>query len=122
MSVWVSYPALRDMLGETAATALCTHHGGVPLYVPRTAQADSKLARIVGVACLELLCAAYAGEWITVPNARKTAPRKGDVMRLLDDGISPAQIALQLGLTERYVRQVASVYKPAPKQLSLPLL
>jgi DNA-binding NarL/FixJ family response regulator len=121
MSAWVSHPALRDLLGETAATALCTHHGGVALYVPRTAMADSKLARIIGLAALQELCAAYAGEWITVPNARKTAPRKVDVMRLLDAGVSPAQIALQLGLTERYVRHVASAYKPAPKQLSLPL-
>ncbi|KAF5050854.1 hypothetical protein DSECCO2_425110 [anaerobic digester metagenome] len=117
---WVSYPELRDLVGADEATALCTNHGGVPVYVPRNPESSSKLGRLVGAAALRVLCQEFGGSWISVPNARKPEARKGEVLRLLEAGVSHSQIALHLGVTERYVRAVGG-QRPTVRQLSLPL-
>ncbi len=117
---WVSYPTLRDLVGADEATALCANHGGVPVFVPRSPDTSSHLGRIVGAAALRTLCRLYGGNWITVPNARKAEVRKGEVLRLLEDGVSHSEIALHLGVTERYVRAVSG-RRPTARQFPLPL-
>jgi hypothetical protein len=118
---WVSMPELTDLIGKDRAAALCAWHGGTPLYVPMQAHAAHALARVVGPIAMRLLCAKFSGEYITVPNGRKPEAYKTDVMRRLDAGMSQAAVALELGLTERYVRMVAADM-PKVKQLPLPFL
>lgn len=123
--IWVSYPELSDLIGADAARALCACLGGVPVYVPRKA-ADAAsartLARIVGPRALDALCAAYGGAHIAVPNGRRAEPLKRRALAMLEAGRSRRDIALELGLTERYVRQLARQLRNAadtPRQCTL---
>lgn len=117
---WISMPELTALIGADMAKTLCNLRGGTPMYVPATASAGHTLAGIIGTRNMELLCAEFPGMYITVPNGRKQEPRKGEIMSRLEEGRSHAAIALELGVTERYVRMVASCV-PVARQLTLPL-
>ena len=118
-AAWISYGELADIIGFDAAATLTRLRGGVSLYTPVRATPDSDLARIIGLPALRSLCAAYGGVTITVPNGRREAPKKAEALALLDMGCSPGDIALRLGLTERYVRHLAATARPIARQLSL---
>lgn len=115
----ISYGELADIVGFDAASVLTRLRGGVSLYIPVRAAPEAELAPIIGLPALRSLCAAYGGTSITVPNGRREAPKKTDALALLDMGCSPGDIALQLGLTERYVRHLAATARPRARQLSL---
>lgn len=117
---WVPLPELAALIGEDRARALARKHGGTPIYVPVKPCATHLLAFIVGMQAMVVLCSAFGGEYITVPNGRRAEPQKGDVLRRLEAGQSPSAIALELGITERYVRMVAARL-PRMRQLTLPL-
>ena len=118
---WVSMTELSAMIGADAARTLSVARGGVPFYVPKEADSRHLLARIVGVRGLISLSAEFGGEYITVPNGRKADPYKPAVLRALEKGESHADIALRLGVTERYVRALAASM-PQTRQLPLPWL
>lgn len=67
------------------------------------------------------LCEAFGGAYITVPLGNRPEPYKVRIMRLIDEGKAPPQIARELGTTERYVRTILSRYqrKPPPTHLLL---
>lgn len=115
---WVSRPELEDVIGHDAADMLCRSYGGVPVYVPRRADPACQLGRILGVFALSALVAEYGGLRITVPNGRRGEPYKAAIARKLEKGQPHEQIALELGVTERYVRLVARSHKSGPRQLS----
>lgn len=117
---WISLPELAALIGTDMAKTLCTVRGGTPLYVPASADAGHALAKIIGVRGMQMLCAEYGCRYITVPNGRKQEPHKGAIMERLERGQSHARIALELGVTERYVRMVAACL-PVARQLTLPL-
>lgn len=122
---WVSYPELSDIIGADAARALCACRGGVPFYVPRRDAAGASalwLARIVGQRALAALCGEYGGMYIAVPNGRRAEPYKRKALSLLERGRSQRDVALELGLTERYVRRLARecrIAASAPRQCGL---
>ena len=115
----VSRPELVTVIGKDAADVLCRTYGGVPVYVPQKVDPSGLLCRFIGVTAMKALCLEYGGLRITVPNGRKAEPFKGDIMRRLDEGRPHQAIALELGVTERYVRQLASNLNKGPRQLSL---
>lgn len=117
---WVSMPELTGLIGEDMAKTLCRMRGGTPMYIPATASAGHELAKTIGTRAMDLLCAEFSGMYITVPNGRKQEPHKGEIMNRLEQGQSHSAIALELGVTERYVRMVASCV-PVTQQLTLPL-
>lgn len=117
--IWLSYPELIDLIGEDVARRLCAVHGGVPIYVPRRAAPGGKLERIVGLRALAELAAKYGGAYIAVPNGRKAERYKARVIALIDKGRPLRDIALELGLTERYVRRLAALSGKRVRQCSL---
>jgi hypothetical protein len=117
--IWISMPELEEAIGTEAARMLCRHRGGVPFYVPHGAYPENALARMLGVGNMARLCAAFRQQYIIVPNGRKAEPHKSKIMDLLGRGRSPADIALETGVTERYVRMLAAS-APKTKQLTLP--
>ena len=117
---WISMPELTALIGADMAKTLCRLRGGTPMYVPASASAGHTIARTIGTKGMELLCAEFSGMYITVPNGRKQEPHKGEIMNRLEEGQSHSVIALELGVTERYVRMVASCV-PIARQLTLPL-
>lgn len=104
--MWVSFPTLCAVLGKDMGETLCANRGGVPMYVPRTAHTGHELAKIIGLKGMEALCAAYKGEYITVP---ASGVRKEQILRMLSEGRTKREIALACGVTERYVYQLAGL-------------
>ena len=117
--VWISYGELVDIIGADMAKTLCITRGGVYIYVPKIESTDTELAKIVGIPALRALIAVCGGEVIVVPNHRKSTPRKGDIIKMLDAGASAREIAIRLDVTQRYVEHVSTVSRPKAKQASL---
>ncbi len=123
MSMWISAVELQSLLGKDMARVLMQWHGGVGLYIPKTATAQHMLTRVVGLCGMRALCSAYGGETVTVPNGR-TEPHKAKIIALLEEGtLSKSAIAAQVGATERYVYMVAESTGTGTgtRQLGLPL-
>ena len=116
---WISRPELEEVIGRDGADALCRTYGGVPVYVPRKADPACCLGRILGPLALSALSAEYGGLRITVPNGRRGEPYKAAIARKLENGRPHEEIALELGVTERYVRLIARSRRSSPRQLSL---
>lgn len=118
-AVWVSYGELASVIGDEMARVLCRLRGGVSLHIPKQATADAVLAPFIGLPALRALASVYGGLTIAVPNRRRDEPRKGQVIEMLEAGMSARDIALQLDVTERYVRHVRACARPSIKQASL---
>lgn len=117
---WVSRPELEEVLGKDGADLLCRVSGGVPVYVPIKADAATHLGRILGPLKLRALANIYGGMRITVPNGRKAEPFKNSIINKIESGLACDKIALEIGVTERYVRMVAQACRaPKARQLSL---
>lgn len=117
--LWVSYGELSSVIGADMARVLCRLYGGVSLHIPKQATSDAALAPYLGLPALRSLTSVYGGTTITVPNKRKAEPRKGQVLDMLDAGMSAREIALSLDVTERYVRHVSATARPNFNQASL---
>ncbi|WP_347289069.1 RNA helicase [Bilophila wadsworthia] len=113
--LWVSHDELVDAIGDDGADLLCRAVGGVSTYIPRKPVAGSPISAVLGMKRMERLCAAFGGLRVTLPNRRKGEPFKDRIVRMLETGKSPGNIALELGVTERYVRILARQVKEQPK-------
>jgi len=118
-STWVSFGELSGLIGMDMATVLCRMQGGVDIHIPKMVTPQSPLARYVGYTALRALASVYGGTNIIVPNHRKDEPKKHQVLLMLDAGMGARDIALELALTERYVRYVAACARPGIRQVSL---
>lgn len=119
--IWVSEPDLEDVVGREATTLLCVTYGGIATYIPVAPQAEHPLGRLLGLRALEALCARYGGHSIVTPNGRRKAARKL-IPVLRKQGMQAQEIALECGVTERYVRLVLAEQQAAsaPAQGRLP--
>ena len=98
--LWVNYAELADAIGEDGAEKLCRAVGGVSTYIPRTQPEGSPLCGVIGMERMRRLCSAFGGLRVTLPKVR--------IARLLESGKAPGAVALEIGVTERYVRMIAS--------------
>lgn len=111
---WVSYGELADTIGDTGASLLCAAVGGASMFIPQAPVKGAYLTALLGEERMGRLCAGFGGLRIVVPNRRRE-PYKARIVRMLEAGKSPFAIALELGVTERYVRIVAQQTKKQPK-------
>lgn len=118
-SRWVSMVELEMLIGKEAAQVLCRHAGGVSHRCPVHPHTDTLFARLIGAPALKKLCQAYGGEMIVLPNGQHTT-KKMDIVARLEQGKSCRQIAMELGLTERWVEIVAKDLRPRAVQARLP--
>jgi DNA-binding transcriptional regulator LsrR (DeoR family) len=102
---------LVRLLGEDGARALAQAFGGRRLYVPRQPGAHHPITVAVGQQAAERLAAAFHGVGIDVPVMPAT---RTEIRRLDAEGLTRADIARKLGITERWV------YKTLAEAPSLP--
>lgn len=105
-SIWLSWATLVEIIGVESATALCLKYGGVEVYVPSNPEAG-ELAGIIGAQAMQALSAYAGGSAVMLPNAARQKPKKSRIIRLLQAGWTPRRIAIECGVTERWVRHLA---------------
>lgn len=95
-------------LAKTGRKSCAAPWGGVSTYIPRTQPEGSPLCGVIGMERMRRLCSAFGGLRVTLPNRRRSEPSKVRIARLLESGKAPGAVALEIGVTERYVRMIAS--------------
>lgn len=118
---WVSFPELESVIGRADAEALCRAYGGVAKYLSRQPDAAHPFAPIIGMTKLQIL-ADYAGGWhLALPNLRRPEAQKNRILDLLDRGEPHEQIALDCGVSERWVRTLVARRREVQVQMRLPI-
>ena len=110
---------IADVIGPEPALLLAQHVGGVTSYVPKEPQDNHKLAKIIGLGALRLLASVYGGMWLEVPKYAAAKNKKVKIRKLLKQGASLRQTALDADATVRYVTMVSKDMRNEAQQLSL---
>lgn len=95
---------LAEVIGPAAAVRLADAFGGAEkIYIPKKARIDHEFTAVIGLDRLEALCAEFGGQRIDIPRGAFKDLKKTQIM---DAEGSNREVALRLGVTQRYVRQV----------------
>ena len=113
---YISWPDLVDTIGEDAARVMCGTWGGTTKYVPKE-HAAGDLARTVGERAAIELAARFGGTTLLLPNPKERS--KTRILHLLAAGWSVRRIAMELHVTETWIRTVA---KYAPRRQTVKML
>lgn len=116
---------VADICGEEVAAELCAKLPGILLYVPKKYRDKGKIAYL-NPRLAESLVAHFGGDTIYIPSKRKTYQDTfQEIEALVDKGLTTAEIALKLGVTQGYVFKVRKkagapliANKPDPRQIS----
>lgn len=92
---------LVDVIGEAATIALAEEFAGTRLYVPAQVDGRHRITFAIGQKAADALCAQYGPAPIRVPLLREL---RAEYHRM--KGLSHAQIAVRLGLTEKGVAKL----------------
>jgi len=113
MAEYIRTDELLGLLGDQATMTLVYSHGGTQVFVPAHAPTHHWLSQLIGPEAADKLCAHFAvtsaggrSAGATVELPRPSCKLRRMKFRKLDDqGLSAADIARQLGLSARCVRQ-----------------
>lgn len=94
-------PDLLKLIGEPAFVALAEAFGGTRLYVPTKIDDQHEIAKAVGIDAARQLSRRLAPDQIEVPLARDLRARHYRAR-----GLSQAEVARRLGMTENGVRKL----------------
>jgi len=110
---------VAEVIGAELALVLAGHVGGVAQYVPMHPESGHKLVKYIGLPALRLLSKVYGGDWLTVPKYAAGKSKRVKIKRLLNEGTSFRETALNADATVRYVTMVARDLRQASQQGSL---
>lgn len=98
---------LTEAIGLEGALTLAAFAGGRTLYVPERYRPDHLLERLLGEETFLRMIAAHGGETVMFVHARMDAERRvGAVYRGMRAGLTTKQIAAEIGISYRRVRQI----------------
>lgn len=109
-----------DVIGQDATLRLCGQFGGLKgVYIPRDPTTENRLS-VIGTEAWGALCEKFGGRYIDIPRGTYLNLKKARIFELAaaDPSLSQASIALQVGVTQRYVTSVLSSVQD-PRQLDL---
>ncbi|MDR1359474.1 MAG: RNA helicase [Deltaproteobacteria bacterium] len=106
--MYLSQIDLELVLARAEALRLCRLYGGVEMYLPRAPDTRHPYCGVVGILGLKAMCAAFGGGNVTLPKGNHLPPKKSEILSRLDRGEAPREIALDLQVTERWVRHLAA--------------
>ena len=116
---WVSQFELGEVIGKANAKMLCAHFGGLRQYIHIQPSPIHPFARLLGMVPMRLLCETYGGYSITLPNGRNE-PSKEEILAAIEQGAKTTEeIALEFGVTRRWVLRLMQHTKKDPQQLRL---
>lgn len=95
---------VADGLGMGAAVALAQKLGGQRIYVGKSPRDQHRLARLLGLETAQFLARHFGGEYISVPNGRRSGPQARQRRQAVAaSGASSNQLAAELGVTQRHI-------------------
>jgi DNA-binding NarL/FixJ family response regulator len=102
---------LAGVIGFTATLRIAAWYGGCNIYVPAHPDESMQIVKLIGLPCAVRLAESWGTETIAVPTmwAYEEDQRNRLVGKLLERGVSPKDIARDMGLTERRVQQIRRV-------------
>lgn len=110
---------IAGIVGPRSALELADAYGGVPIYIPKQPTPGHVFAPLLEATVFAEVCTAYGGTWLTIPRGTHLDLKRTRVESLLGS-MSHRRIALEVGVTERYVRKLANA-GAKPKQMELPI-
>lgn len=103
--VWTGDMAdVAEQCGDDVAAELAARVPGIMIHVP-AAMSEKSVLQLIEPAIAERLIDRFAGDTLYI-SRRRPRSRKAAVKALYEAGVSPRQIALQLGISQRRVQQL----------------
>lgn len=99
---------VAEVIGAAATVRLAERFGGVQTYIPQAPGADHPWAPVIGLDAVRALAEHWPGTHLEIPRGAFGKLKKAEVLRLLEQGLSKRQAALQSGCTDRYVRRLVN--------------
>jgi hypothetical protein len=112
-----SIEEIAETIGVRLALKLVQKFGGLEVQFPARPHDQHPIILELGKEDGYAICKYMGGNSYSVPHCRPPRNARAAVARLEAEGLSRAEIARRLGLTQRHVRRVANA--PPTKQLSL---
>jgi len=94
--------------GLRVALRLMQAFGGRDLKFPQSPAEGHPVVRALGEADARVLCDLLGGQQVYIPHGRRARNQRPAVLDLERKGLTRAQIAAALGLSERHVRWLAN--------------
>ncbi|SCX30568.1 Mor transcription activator family protein [Agrobacterium sp. DSM 25558] len=108
---------VADMIGISVALKLVAHFGGTEIKFPKKPADDHPILVALGKEDGKAVCELLAGDFIYIPHGRPRRSVRADVLELERQGKSRAVIARLLGISQRWVREVANENPPEEPDL-----
>lgn len=110
---------IADVIGEELTLKLAQSFGGLKgVHIPKDPTTDNRLAAVVGREAWAKLCERFGGRTLDIPRGHFLELKKDKILALARTDMSTAAIALEVGVTQRYVTMVLSA---ARSERQLPL-
>lgn len=103
-----TFDDLASVIGFTATLRIAVYFGGSNLYVAAEPDESQQVVKLIGMPAARRLAEQWGTETIAVPTmwAYEEDQRNRLVGNLLRRGISPKDIARDMGLSERRIQQI----------------
>ncbi|WP_299165826.1 hypothetical protein [uncultured Tateyamaria sp.] len=120
---------IAEAFGFDVVEQLMANYGGLDVKFPTNPPEDHPVLQLLGDKRGREVCFFLSSANLYIPNSKQLQAQKSgnqhrvEVQRMVAEGMTTDQIALQLGLSVRHVRRLAqakSAKKPDPNQLFLP--
>lgn len=108
---------LADTLGVGIALKLIAHFGGTERKFPKFPADDHPIIVALGKDDGKAVCDYLGGDFIYIPHGRPRRSVRSDVLELVRQGKSRSEIARMLGISQRWVREVANENPPEEPDL-----
>lgn len=112
-----SIEEIAETLGVRLALKIVQVYGGRDIKFPKYPDDDHPIILALGKQDGYAICRYMGGSLFSVPHCRPRRSYREDIKRLEAEGLPRGEIARRLGITQRWVREVANA--PPDNQINM---